>query len=378
MATSPQRHNSDTSHIWISQPGGHSNYYVDPQGRFSIIAQGDADVEKLLHADVYSAAKAFVAGKFEVHGDIFSAIQFFLNQPHTGLGPLLFSVAARLEHLTGSILGKKKAAQSIQFHYDRSNEFYKLFLDSRMVYSSAYFSDPGRSLEEAQTEKLDRICRDLDLKPGDRFLDIGCGWGGLVSYAAKHFGVEAFGCTLSNQQLIFARESIENGGLAERVHVKYMDYRDLTGCFDKIASVGMFEHVGPRRLEEYFRKMHSLLGKGGLFVNRGVVRPRGVSDDPETLFLLNEVFPGSELVHLDDVVREGEHAGFEVIGFEDLRLHYAFTCRAWVANLQKNAESCRLLVDEATYRTWLLYLAASAVNFEAGRTSAAQVLFVKR
>ncbi len=166
--------------------------------------------------------------------------------------------------------------------------------------------------------------------------------------------------------------------LAGSVSVEVIDYRDLNGTFDKIASVGMFEHVGRSRLRGYFKKMYSLLNGGGRFLNRGVVRPENVRDDPETLFLQKKVFPGGELVHLDDVVSEGERAGFEVIGTEDLREHYALTCRAWVKNLEKRADTCRFLVGDSTYRTWLLYLAASAVSFEDGRTGAAQVLFAKR
>jgi cyclopropane-fatty-acyl-phospholipid synthase len=166
--------------------------------------------------------------------------------------------------------------------------------------------------------------------------------------------------------------------LEQTATVCYCDYRKVQGCFDKIASVGMFEHVGRVRLSRYFAKVHALLRPGGLFLNRGVIRPRGMSSDAETLFLQRHVFPDGELVYLDDVIREGERAGFEVVGFRDLRLHYARTCRRWVENLQQKAEHCRALVGEATYRTWLLYLAASTVNFEDGRIEAAQVVFSKR
>ena len=183
------------------------------------------------------------------------------------------------------------------------------------------------------------------------------------------------GCTLARQQLTFAQNTVEERRLHESVAIKLCDYRDLDGRYDKIASVGMFEHVGRRRLPGYFRKTFSLLKPGGLFLNRGVIRPEGVCDDPETLFVQNSVFPGGELVHLDEVVREGERAGFQVVGLRNLARDYALTCKAWVNNLRKNACRCRALVGDGAYRTWLLYLAASAVGFEDGRTGAAQVLF---
>jgi cyclopropane-fatty-acyl-phospholipid synthase len=379
MATAPRQQSADTNHVWISQPEGRTNFYSDPDGRFTVIAAHGADARSCMQLDAYSAAMAFVQGKFDVHGDILEAIRYFSRQPHSRLRELFFSGLARLQHLRiSSLLGPRRpAARSIRFHYDRSNEFYAQFLDSRMVYSAAYFSDPEDSLEDAQHQKLDRICRDLVMRPDDRFLDIGCGWGGLVVHAAKHFGVQAFGCTLAERQLTFAREVIGRQSLQERASVSLCDYRDLQGCFDKIASVGMFEHVGQARLPLYFKKCFDLLSPGGLFLNRGVIRPQGVSDGPDTLFIQRSVFPGGELVHLDDVVREGQRAGFDVVGLRDLRRHYALTCKAWVKNLQKNAAHCRALVGEETYRTWLLYLAGSAVGFEDGRTGAAQVLFLK-
>jgi cyclopropane-fatty-acyl-phospholipid synthase len=183
---------------------------------------------------------------------------------------------------------------------------------------------------------------------------------------------------LSQQQLDFARDTLKRQKLEQRVCVDLRDYREAGGSYEKIVSVGMFEHVGYRGLPDYFKKVYSLLTPRGLFLNRGVIRPQGVSDGAETLFLQKHVFPGGELVHLDDVIREGERAGLHAIGLRDLRSHYALTCRRWVENLQRNAAHCRVLVGQAAYRTWLLYLAASAVSFEDGRTGAAQVLFEKR
>jgi cyclopropane-fatty-acyl-phospholipid synthase len=379
MGTTPHDYESDKGGIWIDQPAGHSNCYSDPEGGFSVVAAGYEDVNRYIHRDTYSAAVAFVQGKFDIRGDIFAAIRYFLKQGHTGLRQFLFSALAKLEHLRiNSFLTGDEAKENIQFHYDRSNEFYKQFLDSRMIYSAAHFESVSDSLDKAQTRKLERICKDLALRPEERFLDMGCGWGALICYAAEHFGSRAYGCTLSEQQLKFARQAIHQKGLEAVVSANICDYRKLNGRFDKIASVGMFEHVGHARLAGYFQKIYSLLSPGGLFLNRGIVRPQGVSDGPDTLFLQKRVFPGGDLVHLDTVVREGERAGFEVVGLRELRTHYALTCRRWVENLRRNASQCRALVGETTYRTWLLYLAASAVSFEDGHTAATQVLFSKR
>jgi cyclopropane-fatty-acyl-phospholipid synthase len=329
--------------------------------------------------DAYSAASAFLRGDFDVRGDIFAAIRYFSNQPHHGLRHFLFSMLAKTWHIrTRFFFGGSDARRSIRFHYDRSNEFYAQFLDSSMLYSAAHFEDPADSLEKAQKRKLERICEDLVLRPGDRFLDIGCGWGGLVCYAAGEFGARSFGCTLSSRQFEFARNTIDRQKLEDTSAVELCDYRALDGRFDKIASVGMFEHVGSSRLPEYFEKVYAMLEPSGLFLNRGVVRCGASSDGPDTLFLQKRVFPDGDLVHLDDVIRVGERTGFSVVGLRDLRWHYALTCRRWVENLQRNAGRCRAFVGEAPHRTWLLYLAGSAVNFEDGWTGAEQVLFSKQ
>jgi len=352
-----------------------NNVYTDPAGRFAVLDRAHGRIDRLLRADAYSAALAFIKGELAIEGDIFSAIRFFLNQRRSNFREWWLGLCARLN----SVLPQTWTAErNIQFHYDRSNAFYSLFLDSRMQYSEAHFETAQMSLDEAQAEKLDRICRSLQLKPSERFLDIGCGWGGLIVWAAEHYGAAAHGCTLSAQQLQFANTLIESRGLQGRVSIDLCHYLHLQRTYDKIASVGMFEHVGRKNLSTYFRKVHSILDEGGIFLNRGIVRPEGISDDPETLFLQRNVFPGGQLVHLADVVRESELAGFDVIGIEDLRMHYALTCRVWVERLRSNENACEMLVGAATYRTWLLYLATSAVNFEAGVTGATQVTFLKR
>jgi len=330
-------------------------------------------------ADAYSAALSFIQGKFDIAGDLLAAIRWKRQTACASLRARALSAAVRwLPRMESWFQSRVRAARNIRFHYDRPNAFYAQFLGSRLVYSCAYFKDPEWSLDQAQEAKLEHICRKLDLGGGQSFLDIGCGWGGLVMHAAERHGALATGCTLSLRQFEYARRAVSERGLAGLVTLYRRDYRNVDGRFDKIASVGMFEHVGVRRLPVYFRKVRSLLAEGGLFLNHGIARPQSVKRDAESLFLLRKVFPGGELPALADVVRVAEDSGFEVLDVENLRPHYALTCRAWVRNLQANEEACRRVTDRETYRTWLLFLGASALAFEEGLTDVYQVLMAER
>jgi cyclopropane-fatty-acyl-phospholipid synthase len=347
---------------------------------FKISVADKAHLERILNADAYAGAMAFVRGEVSISGDLVAAVRAMSRVKACSFLHRLWTVAARLVRasLETYFQSRTRAAENIRFHYDRSNDFYGKFLDSHLVYSSALFIDPNWSLEEAQSAKLDLICRKLQLRPGDRFLDVGCGWGALMIHAAEQYGVYASGCTLSRNQYEYAGSTIAARGLERRAQVLEMDYRCLSGRFRKIASIGMFEHVGRNRLEDYFRTVCRLLEDDGLFLNSGITRPQRIRDDPETYFLQEEVFPGGELEHLCDVVRYAENAGFEVLELESIRVHYGRTCREWVKRLQRNAKSCEESVGERTYRIWLLYLAASAMNFEDGQTDAYQILMAKR
>jgi len=347
---------------------------------FTFLLRDSGQYEWLQQADLYSAATAFVQGTFDVHGDIISAIRFKKLTTRLGIRDVLAAVATRfaLRRLEAWFQSRHRAAGNIRFHYDRSNDFYQSFLDSRMVYSCAYFKDEARSLDEAQMAKLDHVCRKLDLQRGESFLDVGCGWEALAIHAAERFGVQATGCTLSLQQEFYASKAVLEKHLEHRVKIRECDYRTLNGRFTKIASVGMFEHVGRKRLREYFRKLFDLLDDQGLFLNHGIIRPEGGSDGPETLFLQRKVFPGGELATLSMVLREAGGVGFEILDAENLRPHYAMTCRNWVERLAANATECLKYVDRETYRTWLLYLAGSAISFESGSTDIYQILMAKR
>lgn len=281
--------------------------------------------------------------------------------------------------------------QAVRFHYDVGNDFYSLWLDRQMVYSCGYFERGNESLDDAQTAKLDHVCRKLRLRDGERMLDIGCGWGALVIHAAKHYGVHATGITLSQEQAAFATERVEREGLAGRVTIELRDYRDLPDkeLFDKISSVGMVEHVGGDHLDEYFASAYRVLVPGGLFLNHGIIsvddaRPKPLLDPVwRTLwrrdqFIRRYVFPDGELVPSATVIAAAERQGFELRDVESLREHYVQTLRNWVRRLEAQEEKARSLVGDVTYRVWRLYMAASAHGFDTGRIGIIQSLLGKQ
>jgi cyclopropane-fatty-acyl-phospholipid synthase len=347
---------------------------------FEIVPRCKGGHQWLAHADAYSVALAFVNGEIEVHGDIVAAFRFQLSRSESPWQRQFFDAICRWNpwRLTQGWASRDATARRIRFHYDRSNDFYQLFLDSQMVYSCAYFNRPDTSLDQAQAAKLDHICRKLRLQPGDRFLDIGSGSGALVLNAARCFGAHASGCTLSHRQFEYASERIQVERLNERAAVRETGYRDVLGEFDKISSVGMFEHVGRAQFDVYFRKVYDLLAPGGLFLNHGITRPAPVHSDAQSLFIVRSVFPGGQIVHLHDVIHAAENAGFEVLDVENLRRHYALTCRTWVDRLTARRKACLQVVDQPTWRTWQLYLAGSSVAFDEGGLGLHQVLLAKR
>lgn len=272
----------------------------------------------------------------------------------------------------------------VQFHYDLSNAFYRLFLDEEMVYSCAYFPDWDASLDVAQKAKLEHICRKLRLQPGERFLDIGCGWGGLVCHAAQHHGVQAHGVTLSQAQFDFAQAKIARLGLQDRVTIELRDFRELTGTFDKIASVGMFEHVGLANRDAYFQHIKGLLRERGLYLHHAITSPMKRTErqfrrnSPEFKVLTKYIFPGGELDHIGGTVTALERNGFEVHDAENLREHYGRTCRLWTERLYANREEAAKQVGPAKVRLWLLYLAGVTLSFDRDTSRIFQTLASKR
>ena len=275
--------------------------------------------------------------------------------------------------------GKAEDARAIAHHYDVSNEFYALFLDPLMVYTCAYYRDPDGKLEQAQQDKLDHVCRKLELRAGVTLLDIGCGWGSLAMWAARHYGVRAHGVTLSRAQADWATECIRRDRLGDRCRVEYLDYRDLPAdvVYDKIAAVGVIEHVGIANYPAFFAGVRARLKDGGLYLNHGIVHDFHWRRTSQTEFLYRHVFPNGDLAGLSETLTEMERAGWEIMDVEGLRLHYARTCRQWVERLCARADEARALAGERTYRTWRLYMTCSAVAFEGGSLGLYQVLMRK-
>ncbi|MDR3632101.1 MAG: cyclopropane-fatty-acyl-phospholipid synthase [Desulfocapsaceae bacterium] len=304
--------------------------------------------------------------------------------------PLLFAkkIDAAIDHtFQGDDKGRVQSARDeksyIQFHYDLSNDFYKLFLDPEMQYSCAYFTSWEQDLEQAQQNKLDMICRKLQLQPGDRFLDIGCGWGGLLCHAVTHFKVIGHGVTLSQRQYDFALEKIRRRGLDDRITIELRDYRELTGEYDKIASIGMYEHIGIANYATYFQKLNSLLRDRGILLNHGITRRAKHSQRQFARitvgrrFILKYIFPGSELDHIGHTLSKMEACGFEVHDVEAWREHYARTTRLWCQRLEDNKDKAIEQVGKERYRMWIAYLAGVSFAFLDGSLRIFQTVATK-
>ncbi len=272
----------------------------------------------------------------------------------------------------------------IAFHYNVSNAFYRLFLDPEMLYTCAYFRDWENDLETAQRDKLEMICRKLRLQPGDRMLDIGCGWGALICYAAENYGVTALGVTLSEEQATLARERIKTKDLEDKVRVELQDFREMTGQFDKISSIGMFEHVGLDHHDDYYGSVHRLLRPRGIYLHHAITR-RGKKDlksfrkkRAEYKALVRYIFPGGEVDHIGWTMTNLEAHGFEVHDVEGWREHYARTTRLWAENLMNAKDAAIAEVGEEKYRLWLAYLTGVSLGFERGTVNIFQTVSTKR
>jgi cyclopropane-fatty-acyl-phospholipid synthase len=372
-----------------------------PRPAVLVLKHSEALGRMLLPETEVGLAEAYLHDDFDIEGDIEAAFKigdFLLAhlpdwKRKLKLAGLLVALPGRdgivqgaarqlLPRISGKRHSPERDRRAVTFHYDVSNDFYRLWLDRRMVYSCAYFESADDELDLAQEQKLDYICRKLRLRPGQRMLDIGCGWGGLVIHAAKHFGVKAEGITLSEPQAEWAQARIAEDGLASKVQVAVRDYREIasngTELYDAVVSVGMAEHVGRERLPDYFASVHRVLKTGGVFLNHAIgegIRAR--TGNKGESFIGQYVFPDGDIPPLPISLKAAEATGFEIRDVENLREHYSLTLRHWLARLEARHDEALSFVDEATYRVWRLYIAGSAHGFQRGYIAVYQTLLAK-
>lgn len=365
-----------------------------PGSRVTLAFSEWSALAKLAGRQIGSIGEAYVEGKVQIEGamrDLFdAAVALVPGNPIEKSDTGWWSRIQRHAKSRGSHSLHKDAKQ-IEFHYDVSDDFYALWLDPRRVYSCAYYRTADLTLAQAQEAKLDHICKKLMLQPGERLLDVGSGWGGLLLWAAEHYGVDATGITLSKNQHAHVQQLIEEKGLQSRVRVELRDYRTLDEAqpFDKISSIGMFEHVGAANMPTYFKKIYALLKPGGLVMSHGITSGdldyqqlgAGMGD-----FIEKYIFPGGELLHVTHVLRDMAGSGLEMVDTENLRPHYARTLWAWSDSLESKLVEAREVLEhtsnragnaERILRAYRLYLAGSAMSFEQGWISLHQMLATK-
>ena len=350
-------------------------HILHPQALHTLLAEGSQ----------VALGEAFIHKELDVEGDLFSVFapaEHLLRHPAPLRERLLQAVARGALELGTTLRhglrhSEERDRDSIAYHYDQPIEFFRPWLGRTLVYSCAYFEHPDDSLDEAQEQKLELVCRKLRLEAGERFLDVGCGWGSLILHAARRHGDRAEGITLSRSQEDVTRQRIGAAGLGDCCRVRLVDYRQLDPeqeRYNKIASVGMYEHVGLAHLPTYFQQVHRLLKPGGVFLNHGIARAAHTVQRGQDSFIARYVFPDGALVTLTETITAAEQAAFEVRDVENLREHYAATLRHWVRGLEACRDRLLEHVPETTYRIWLLYMAGCAAAFQRGDLGLYQTL----
>ena len=328
--------------------------------------------QQLLVNGFLGFAEAYMAGDLEVEGNLQELLRLGYAIEFDKHSLSFWQKMRFLLHRLGTRNTSSRVPRNISHHYDRGDEFYALYLDNSMTYSCGYFTNETDSLEQAQMNKYEHICRKLDLQPGEKLVDIGCGWGGMLIYAAQKYGTKGLGNTISRNQYECANRKIEELGLQNQIEVVLKDYREITGTFDKFVSIGMFEHVGKAFIPVFMRKMSNLLKEGGT----GLLHTIGKdAESPRDPWIMKYIFPGYYVPNLAEIVAQMGLRGLSILDVENLRFHYGHTLDCWADNYENNVEKVRCMFDESFVRMWRLYLQTCSAGFKYGNSRLYQILF---
>jgi cyclopropane-fatty-acyl-phospholipid synthase len=356
----------------VSLWDGETKKYGTAAPAFTLKINNEEAAKVILSRGSMGFREEYAAGRIDVEGDLQELLHLGIDVDSRGLNLSAKTMASiALQNIT-SFNTLKKAPGNIAHHYDLGNDFYKLYLDESMTYSCAYFIKDDDTLDMAQQQKYEHICRKLCLKTGDTLIDIGCGWGGMLIYAARHYGVQGVGCTLSRHQEEYARERVKNEGLEKEITILREDYRNINRHFDKFVSIGMFEHVGKRYISVFMEKAKRLLKPGGVGLLHTIGKEQNTPGDPWTM---KYIFPGGYIPPLDSVVNTMGKKGLVPLDIENLRLHYARTLDEWAARFEANIKEIEKMFDTRFIRTWRMYLNGSAACFRWGDIRFYQILF---
>ncbi len=351
---------------------GDSINFGSGQSLFNLILKTERSARRIFREGSLGFGEEYVSGNIIVEGD-FKVLMRLGTEPSIQdmKIPLKTKLTLLVKHLQ-SLNTTKGSSRNVSHHYDRGNDFYRLYLDESMTYSCAYFRDNNDSLEQAQQQKYEHICRKLQLTEGETLLDIGCGWGGMLIYAARHYGIKGTGYTLSKEQAEYSRQLIKEMGLEKKIEIVLDDYRHITGQFDKFVSIGMFEHVGKGHIPTFMKQVKTLLKPGGVGLLHTIGKERKTPSDGWTM---KYIFPGGYIPVLDHVIKVMGKSGFVPMDIENLRLHYAATLDRWAQRFEANTNKIESMFDEKFVRMWRIYLNGSAAAFRNGDLRLYQILF---